>query len=466
MAKKRMLLLYPGQFSKRWGYIRNDNATLVYVYSALSEHFDVEYCDLTAETKLTFLDTIEDIENYKKESKKIIDTKSFDIVGISCQFSMNYSASLFFANYIKEQNPNVMIVVGGYHAIACPEDFTFKGSPFDQVVTGEISDWLEYTKNGKENISSKEHKVKIDQMGQYEIQTLVPHKEISPVFSQQNFFNLGIYLSKGCPWSCNFCHEARKDWKKMGPDEAIETIKQIDRDVNYKVIKFYDSIFGVDRKWRREFLEKLVQLKLNKKIWLTTRVELIEAEDIEFLKQLDVEVCLGIDSFSEKMLKIMNKAPNPKGYLKKFVEVANEMVAAKVKTHIFHIEGHPGEDMESMKQDVDFLKKNRELFDNPFIAITSQKFKLFPGSPVYLELEKYQKDYGCEFYDTQWWKSDFIDPSQSFIKLPARNYPMLSRLYQIREAYFEMYYKESFLDEIYQDQENFVKSAKAYASTL
>ena len=50
-------------------------------------------------------------------------------------------------------------------------------------------------------------------------------------------------------------------------------------------------------------------------LWMETRVDVIDEEDLELMSRLNIKMDFGIDSFSTSMLKIMNKTKNPNAFL-------------------------------------------------------------------------------------------------------------------------------------------------------
>ncbi|MDI7268942.1 MAG: cobalamin-dependent protein, partial [Myxococcota bacterium] len=69
--------------------------------------------------------------------REAIDGSRPVVVGISCYSSFDYLDAVETARKARTAAPSARIVAGGYHASACPEDFTRLPDLFDHVVVGD-----------------------------------------------------------------------------------------------------------------------------------------------------------------------------------------------------------------------------------------------------------------------------------------------------------------------------------------
>src|SRR5205807_1216194 len=104
----------------------------------------------------------------------------------------------------------------------------------------------------------------------------------------------------------------------------IEAIQRAYPQAQY--VMFYDPLWGVDKRWRREFLQLLKERKHDLSFWAETRVDLLEAEDIDLMADLrDFHLAMGLESVSPRMLQIMQKTTNPTKYLESFAAVSAQL---------------------------------------------------------------------------------------------------------------------------------------------
>ena len=420
--KKKILLLNPGNFYCSWGKTIKIKPHLVYIYSILKDYFDIEIIDLENELKIPI--TEEEIKQFKKNALSIILKHEFDIIAISCYTSVNYLPSIYFASKIKKIYPEKIIIVGGYHPSHIPTDFIYENSPFDYVIVGEAENLIEnIDKHGDLKITEKKNTTIIQLNKEYPIIKALTPNQISYYKNIKNI-DIGLFLSRGCPYKCNFCVEFKNRWSALPVQTAINMVKDVSEKMNPKIIPFYDACFGIDKNWRRKFLSKLIKLNLNNFFWIETRHELFDEEDVNLLSKLKVKICFGIESFSEDMLKIMNKTKNPIAYLDKFLQVNKMLNNKKIIHQVFLIFNHPGETLNTLKQSYNFIKNKLSGIQDSYINIVFQPYSLFPGCEVYNNIDHYSKKYGTRIFFEEWWKktvdqnilSSRIIPSSDFFE--------------------------------------------------
>ena len=222
-------------------------------------------------------------------------------------------------------------MVGGYHPTFVPQDFTYPGSPFDHVVTGEI-----------QNIFKAVHNEYFQEIDTYRI---FPDFHGYPYFDNQK--TLGIFLGAGCPFNCRYCMEYKRQWSSLPVDDAVGLIKKLVHEMNPRYFTIFDACFGLSSKWRKAFLSELVKADLDCNFWLETRVDVIDEEDLELMSDLNVKMDFGVDSFSKSMLRIMNKTKDPEAFLKKFVNISSICNQSNILHDVYLIFDHPGETEET-----------------------------------------------------------------------------------------------------------------------
>lgn len=387
-TKQKILLLYPGDFySRDWGRFITLKPHMVYIYTFLKEFFDVIVVDLENE----FLRPGDEkgLETFKTKSLDRILSIDTDYIAISCWSSLNYLASVYFAQRIKQEKPEMPIIVGGYHPTLVPEDFRFENSPFDHVVAGEIHHILSVfgldTARGKNT---------------YEI---FPDYVSYPYYDSQK--TIGMFLGSGCPFHCRYCMEYKKKWSSLSVATAIDYIVKLNEQISPQYIPVFDACFGFDKNWRKEFLTELVKKKLDLYFWLETRVDLLDEEDIALLSKLKIKIDFGIDSLSRTMLKIMRKTMNPDTFLDNFVTISNACSEHGILHDMFMIFNHPGETEQTYEEFKHFFADRvcPEL-KGGYLRIKYQRFSYYPGSYIYNHKTEFQEKYGFTVRHPKWWK--------------------------------------------------------------
>ncbi len=424
MNNKRILLLFPSIF-----YFPQDiekveiKSSLLYLYSFLQPHFDVQVVDL--ETEIGRPNSRVNIMRFKDKAKALLSQKSFDLVGISCWTSLSYQAALSVGSILKEINPQATLIVGGYHPSAVPEDFMFSDSPFDFVVIGEGEEVFLKICSGEIKKQDKTTKVS---GGSANLEEL-PFLDLSQITNRKNEkgrfpFPFYIYLSRDCPFSCNFCMEAAKrnrGWREMRPDKAMDQIQRIVDELKPYSLALADACFGINPKWRKEFLGKFKDKNYDFWVSIETHPNLLDNEDADLLSGLKVEVQFGLESGSPKMLEIMHKVNNPERYLEHFEEISSLLSQKKVMHRANLIFNHPGETHQTVLETIDFMKKIMERKET-YLFWEIGDYSHFPGSQIDSNLDYYEKTFGTKIANPRWWKMEEDQWENSRKVLPSKDF--------------------------------------------
>jgi len=308
------------------------------------------------------------------------------------------------AEICKQVNNKSVVVVGGYHPTAVASDFVYQKSPFDFIVKGEGEEALLAICRGK---IKKDNERKIIQGIPLDLAASgfsLSHGTLGFITKNKSAC---IYLSRGCPFLCNFCMERAKRhgvWRSYSVDQAVTIIRRLSDDHDVERINITDACFGYNKHWRREFLSKLIKSKIKREFWAETRIDLIDREDVDLLSKLNFRIDFGVESCSATMLRIMGKTKNPKMYLKKCEEVTGYMNKKGARYSLFFIFNHPGETCHTYIETLRFIDSLIIKHKTISGVVGVQDFAFFPGSHVHTHLNHYKKEYGTVVKHRQWWK--------------------------------------------------------------
>jgi len=161
-----------------------------------------------------------------------------------------------------------------------------------------------------------------------------------------------IITSRGCPFKCDFCSRPifGNKFRSRTPANIAEEVETV-RELGYERVWFADDCFTLDRKRMLNICDELVRRRINIGWECLSRVDTVDLEVAERMKQAGcVRVFFGIESGSEKILKIMNKHATTKqamGAVHIFKKVG-------VQVGAFFIIGYPGENDETVLETVNF----------------------------------------------------------------------------------------------------------------
>jgi len=352
----------------------------------------------------------------------------YDVVGFSCYSSFDFLKMEAVAGVAREILPHAVICAGGYHVSARPSDFVYDGSPFDVAVVGEgekpLVRIVESVLAGtpmRHTILGSEPIEDLEELPPTDWSYLDRYRPVLSRLASQ----MQLYLSRGCPFDCAFCMERAKrevSWRAYSVDRALDEVRRANEyfDLSNMTVYFADALFGMRKKWRREFLTRLAADDVKaKKFWLLVRVDMIDDEDVELFGRANCSLGFGLESGDPKHLATIRKAGRLETYLERMVQVSNKARELDVPWGANVIVGHPGETEQTLRTSAAYLK---ELFLDPrgttgFLSV--DPFRLYPGSPIDDERSAWEARFGTRFHRPEWWKdgdqeflAEWVDPSE------------------------------------------------------
>lgn len=313
------------------------------------------------------------------------------------------------------------------------KDFIFKGSPIDLVILDEPElTLLELVENLKKN-KSINHTAGIAYYNKKIIKTeqrpLINNLDSLP-FPKQEFFvnkrypfyypvnikkkiNVGYILSsRGCQYNCVFCLPVERDsygkaFRMRNPKNVVDEMKLL-RSKGVNVIYFIDDFFTGNSKYVLNICDEIINRKLNLKWIAQCRIDSLNKDLLVKMKKAGCStLCLGIESGSDRVLKILNKGIN-KNQITETVKMIKEQGIMIMADFII---GSPTETKNEMKDSLNLAKKlcpeminislfaiyNPKNFDNKYknfsrFDVTSNFSKLNDK-----ELKQFQKYFYLKF---------------------------------------------------------------------
>ncbi len=343
----------------------------------------------------------------------------FEVVGVSCYSSFDYLKSFYLSVEIRRRNPGAILVVGGYHASARPDDFLGDDSPFDYVVVGEgerpLVRIVEATMRSErlERVLGPEPVGELDSLPPLDWHLLDRYRPHARRIGGQ----VTLALSRGCPFQCAFCMEGAKGsrgWRAYSPARAEQELQELHRwlDLTDWALFLTDPVFGLRRSWRTEMLERLARTPLPvSKIWALSRADVLEPTDLRLFHAANFGLGFGLESGDPTMLGIIQKggADDEAAYLRRFEELADEANAIGFPWGANIIAGHPGETPDSLERSAAFCSSLFSRHERPTGFLSVDPYRFYPGSPIDHELVTYEQRYGTRVHRPRWW--DFSEPS-------------------------------------------------------
>src|SRR5712692_5122810 len=248
-----------------------------------------------------------------------------DIVGLQCNFTTERFRSLRLARQIKDEFPDVLIVMGGHDASRDPR--WFLKSAVDVIVIGDgeevmpalVSAW-EKTKglnavagllinkaSGPVQTPAASARANIDELP-------MPARHLIKEYAGEYYINFRrplalLETARGCPFKCNFCsvwkfHDST--FREKSPERVVKELAEVDA----PNVFITDDIFWMNVKRGRELAKALQQSGIQKHYTIQTRSDIIckFPDLIEMWKDCGrMTVFLGLEKIDDEGLKSVNK---------------------------------------------------------------------------------------------------------------------------------------------------------------
>lgn len=208
---------------------------------------------------------------------------------------------------------------------------------------------------------------------------------------------INVHGGRGCPWKCNFCyHHSKPRYRPMDLMMKEAQAALIKFDANMLYFSDDTTLCNVERV--EELIEGVNGLDRPVSLHISTRFDVLSKIDDLLLKQLADAGCrvigLGVESGSERILKIMGKSYTPEIVLDGFRRMSSVGIFATVSIMI----GQFTETREDAEMSLKLLKDSLKI--DPKIQYAFTITTPFPGSPLYdYVIEKNLISGPREFYD-------------------------------------------------------------------
>lgn len=370
--------------------------------------------------------------------REALDESRPRLLGLSCYASYDYLDTVATARVARAAAPDVPIVVGGYHASACPEDFAGPDGLFDFVVVGdgerrlaELTAWAVGGGARPAAVLAAERPLEPGELPPYPFRLLERYAE-----RVRRGAKLQINLSRGCPHRCAFCMERAKPdrvWRALPPARAVEELERLDRTFPLAgaVLHVTDPLFGMQSGWRGEFLERLARSGLRPRTaWTLTRTEGWTAEQLALAARCRLSLGIGLESGSPGLLERMGKTGKPAEYLEGFLRFRDDAARCGAGWAVNVLAGHPGETHGTLGETLAFLDRLFPPGRPTGGWLSVDPFRLYPGSEVHRNQARWSAEHGACFHAPSWWRdaqerdvtSELVDPSReldAFARLAA-----------------------------------------------
>ena len=410
--RRKVVLIAPPRYFKNsrlsdyTGFSRN--LGLGYVAAVLREGgADVSILDAFAEGVDTFIPA--DLPNgrvfrcglsYEEIAARIPSDTA--VIGLNVPFS-NVAPIVFeLAAFLKERFPRALIVLGGVHPSAFPEESMRDG--VDCVIRGEGElAMLALVRGDKaESIPGlvwRDNDGSIRRTGEHaRVEDLdklpFPAWDLLPMDrylaasqrGDRQRKTLSLITSRGCPYDCHFCSVhpvASRKWRARSPENVLAEIRAAREAYGINHLEIEDDNFTLNRDRALAILRGLKAISPDL-TWSAHNGVRVDTLDEELLRAIQESGCvqlnIAVEHGSAEVLQAMNKRLS----LTKVKEVVAACGRLRIPTVGFCLVGYPGETAARFRESFLFY---RDLKRAGLTTIAPFVVNAYPGTELYRSAE-------------------------------------------------------------------------------
>jgi len=320
----------------------------------------------------------------RDEFKKRLSDCHADCFGIG-GLVMAFNNVVDITKMIKETYPDSFIFAGNTVGSTIPE-ILLNNSPVNAIVMGEgeitTVDLVDAVKNGRklEDVNGIAFKNKDDDVIITSPRSPIENLDDLPypawdIIPMKNYFeNYGrnvypISSVRGCPYNCIFCCKTFIGYKvrSRSPESILNELLEVKKRFDIEFFMFFDDLFLYNKKRAMEFCQLKNESPLKNMEWTASaRVDSLNEELIKALKKSNcIDLGVGFESASQNILDFYNKKITIK-QCQETIELCKKYGMA-LNGASFMI-GAPDETYETVKESVDFCKKNGLRYEPHFVT--------------------------------------------------------------------------------------------------
>jgi anaerobic magnesium-protoporphyrin IX monomethyl ester cyclase len=308
------------------------------------------------------------------------------------------------ARTVKSWNPNFPIILGGWHpsllpkqTLECPYiDFVVRGQGEEALL--ELVQHIEartpadfvagigFKRNRKLHFTTERPLKPI-----MDLPPKAYHLADFDAYERSCGRRWAMYISSlACPFNCSYCTNAGvygRKWNALPAEQFVEETVDVTRRYTLEMLWVVDDNFLVDLDRARDIAEGLARTGADFKwsIQATTNLTArLTPEDLKLLRRSGLhQICQGVDSGSEKLLKLMNKTFQD---FDSIYESASRCLQAGIRPSFNIIFAYPGEGKKERRETIDFMMDVCRRF--PGAEFWTNIFTPYPGSPIMEKAEE------------------------------------------------------------------------------
>ncbi len=352
------------------------------------------------------------VQPYSRERvREVLSAFRPNVVG-STAVTMNVKRALSILRDYKEENPEVITVMGGPH-VSFDADQILGGHPFlDCIVRGEgeitFTEMLRALGAGTPLDDVKGMSLRSNGTVRHNpARPLIPDLNVLPyparhLISLSRYralgFPINMVTSRGCPNKCIFCVGSRMVGRKVRYLDVQRVVDEFEllSTMRFRQINIVDDLFTANKNRCISICEEIVRRGIKHRWTAFARVDTVSKELLEAMKASGcTTLCFGIESGNQEILNLVKKNIT----LEKAKAAVDLCNAAGIEPMTSYILGLPGETPETVRKTMEFARNLSPMYGYHILAP-------FPGT----EVREKAAEYGMRILTDDW---DLYDANRS-----------------------------------------------------
>ncbi|HXQ94239.1 MAG TPA: radical SAM protein [Thermoplasmata archaeon] len=159
---------------------------------------------------------------------------------------------------------------------------------------------------------------------------------------------MAVLTSRGCPYDCAWCSKPTfgRSFRQQSVGRVVEELRALRDRYRVDYVRFCDDVFGIQRSWLEELLDRMDGERLRVRFECLARVDLLKPDLLKRMRSAGLErVYVGVESGSQRMLDTMNRGTK----LSQVERAAAALRHEGIRQYWFLMLGYPGETMEDIE---------------------------------------------------------------------------------------------------------------------
>jgi len=329
--------------------------------------------------------------------KEVMDFRP-DIVGISAT-TVGISAAWELSDKIKQISSDTIVIIGGPHVSALPQESLSKCASVDITVIGEgertLEDILQRFPEGPSalqgipgTVERRNADIVVNEprsfisdlddlpLPAWSLLKGFPHAFRPSPARMKRWPCASLVFTRGCPNKCTFCDRSvfGQHCRAYSPARAVEMLKDLKDNHGVNEILIEDDTFIISKPRIEEFCKRIIEDNLQMSWSCLGRADRVDADLLKLMRRAGCwHISYGIESGDPEILKNVNKNLN----IEQITNALEWSRTAGLRTKGFFMVGFPGETPQSIEKTINLA---RHL---PMDDISVMQLTPFPGTELY-----------------------------------------------------------------------------------